>query len=349
MICINKNSVEYQALKNKSGIPEFILEAVSRNYLDKYGRFPELDELPHVNSQKYLEQKLKLKNRVSKISDILDATGATTIDDAIIMLNNEYRDLEISILSLNKNAIVDIKHRPSIYDTNEYENQVEFNNVNDQVFLNEALEKLSKLYGIKIIPITNSELQTGEWKGLVQDALTTNAFIYNGNIYINTSNSSLDAPLHEMMHLLIGSIKFSNPEIYNGLLSLVPQFKGYDQLVKTFKNRTRSDINEELLVTEVSRYLVGLDSILNTLDEKVMYELQYNINRLLDSILMGTDSVVSHKEELYDMSLKQLAQKVNSSAINNTFKGSLEDSQIHRILQNYKSELIESGKLKEYC
>ena len=50
MTCINKNSVEYQALKNKSGIPEFILEAISAEYLEKYGRFPELDELPKSNS-----------------------------------------------------------------------------------------------------------------------------------------------------------------------------------------------------------------------------------------------------------------------------------------------------------
>lgn len=349
MTCINKNSVEYQALKNKSGIPEFILEAISAEYLEKYGRFPELDELPKSNSQPHLEKKLKLNHKIGKIDTILEATGQSTIEDATISINNEYRDLETSILPINETAIVDIKHRPSIYNLEEYENQVEFNNVNDQTFINQMLEKLAKLYGIKIIPITNAELQSDKWKGIVTEALVTNAFIYNGNIYINTSNASLDAPLHEMMHLLIGSIRFSNPTLYNELLSIVPQFTGYEQLIKTFKNRTRSDINEELLVTEFSKYLIGGQSILNKLDERVVYELKYNINRLLNSVLMGTDSVEQYEDTIYNMSLKELAKKVNSSSMNNTFKGSLEDAKIHRTLQNYKSELLESGKLKEYC
>ena len=64
---------------------------------------------------------------------------------------------------------------------------------------------------------------------------------------------------------------------------------------------------------------------------------------------MGTDSVEQYEDTIYNMSLKELAKKVNSSSMNNTFKGSLEDAKIHRTLQNYKSELLESGKLKEYC
>ena len=53
-LCINKNSVQYQSLKNRAGIPEFILEAVSRDYMEKYGRLPHLDELPNSNSEPYL-------------------------------------------------------------------------------------------------------------------------------------------------------------------------------------------------------------------------------------------------------------------------------------------------------
>ena len=53
-ICINKNSVQYQSLKNRAGIPEFILEAVSRDFMEKYGRLPHLDELPNSNSEPYL-------------------------------------------------------------------------------------------------------------------------------------------------------------------------------------------------------------------------------------------------------------------------------------------------------
>jgi len=134
--------------------------------------------------------------------------------------------------------------------------------------------------------------------------LTTQAFIYNGDIYINTDNSSIDAPLHEMMHLLIGSIKFTNPSLYSNLVSLAESFDNYPRLIKTFKNRTRSDINEELFVTEFSRYVTGQDSVLNNLNKNVLYEISYNVHRLLDSVLMGRKSTILHGEGVYNMSLK---------------------------------------------
>ena len=128
--------------------------------------------------------------------------------------------------------------------------------------------------------------------------------IYNGNIYINTDIASIDSPLHEIMHLLLGSIKFSNPDLYYNLVSLSEQFTGYDKLIKTFKNRTKSDINEELFVTEFSRFMMGEDSILSELDENTMYEISYNVHRLLDSILMGNYSSNKISSNIYSLSLK---------------------------------------------
>jgi len=49
-ICINKNSAQYQSLKNRAGISEFMLDAVCSDYLKRFGRFPYLDELPNSNS-----------------------------------------------------------------------------------------------------------------------------------------------------------------------------------------------------------------------------------------------------------------------------------------------------------
>jgi hypothetical protein len=46
MSCINKNSMEYQILLNRSGIPENTLDVYCRSFLAQYDRFPYLDELP---------------------------------------------------------------------------------------------------------------------------------------------------------------------------------------------------------------------------------------------------------------------------------------------------------------
>jgi hypothetical protein len=60
MVCINKNSVDFQTLKNRSGISEYSLEAICRSYMTKYGRWPYLDELPNSNSEPYLRESLSL-------------------------------------------------------------------------------------------------------------------------------------------------------------------------------------------------------------------------------------------------------------------------------------------------
>jgi hypothetical protein len=65
----------------------------------------------------------------------------------------------------------------------------------------------------------------------------------------------------------------------------------YDKLIETFENRTRNDINEELFIQEYAKYITGQDSLITNLSEKDNYEIAYNINRTLDSVLFGEDSV----------------------------------------------------------
>ena len=100
----------------------------------------------------------------------------------------------------------------------------------------------------------------------------------------------------------------------------------------------------------MSRYLSGLPSELDYLDDKIKYELHYNIKRLLDSALMGQYSVKSISDEsLYNMSLKDLIKSVNSTILKPTNIGTLEDAHLHRILANQKSDLMKKGDLREEC
>ena len=145
-VCINKNSIEYQSLKERAGISEFILESVCRDYMDRYGRFPYLDELPNVNSELHLKDLLHVKqNGTVKISDLLEATGKETVDEAIVDINNQYRDLETRVLPIVEEGIVDIIHRPTENNFEEIE-QIQPNINNNYVVLNNALQKLADLY-----------------------------------------------------------------------------------------------------------------------------------------------------------------------------------------------------------
>lgn len=348
--CINKNSLEYQNLKKKSGIQDFILEAVCRDYMDKYQRFPYLDELPGVDSEPELKNRLNInKHNGSSIKKILEETGDDTIYDAVVSLNNEYKDLEIQITPIVNEAIVDIEHRPT--DNNFDVNPIEVDSiVNNYAVFNNALEKLANLYGIKFNRVTDAELNSPKWQDIYSDIAMAKAFVYNGEIYINIDKNSVDAPLHELMHILIGSMRFTNPNIYQQLINSVENFPNYNQLSRKYINRSRNDINEEIFVSETAKYLIGQPSNISNFNAKILNEIQYNTKRVLDSILMGQDSVKTISN-IYTKSFKELTQAVNSSIMTNKFKGFIntEGSELHRKLNNMKSDLFKKKQLEEFC
>lgn len=350
--CINTNSPEFQALKTKSGLSEFQVAAYATDFLERLGRFPYLDELPNANSEPYVREALKIKkNNGTTVDAILQATGKNNIQEAVVDLNKDYADLKIAVHPIMDEALVHIEHLPNEYNMEDvYPDELFNGNVNSPIFFNQMLQDWAKVSGINIIPVTIEELSQGDWTEIVPDAKGTNAFIYNGNMYINTDVASVDAPLHEMMHLFMGSMRFTNPDLYMQLVQSAEQFKDYDYLASQFPDRTRQDLNEEIFVQEFAKYITGQQSQLPEVPDNVRYEIFRNVTRLLDQTLMGADSAKTlPKTELINMSMAQIAQRLHSSVMNNTFAGSLDNATIHRMRANVKSDLMKKGQLKEYC
>jgi hypothetical protein len=89
---------------------------------------------------------------------------------------------------------------------------------------------------------------------------------------------------------------------------------------------------------------------MSNLDPDILYQISRNISRTLDTILMGDNSVSALDDvTLYNSSLREVAEIVNSQTMVNTSHGFLEDALIHRTLANVKQELFEKGDLKEEC
>lgn len=349
-ICINKNSVEYQSLKAKAGVPELLLETVCSRFLEQQGRFPYLDEIPGANSSSFLKSILKLSDyKGTSIQNILDYTSTTDINEANTVINNIHRDLETEIIPIINDAIVNIKQRSSDQIMKLTQKYTPDTNVNSQIWIIQALDKLSNLYGIKINEITDEMLLSEEWSHIDK---MVDGFIQNGQIYINTDRASVDTPIHEMMHLLLGSLQFTDSNIYYQLVNTVETLPQYKELSQNFVNRTKSDINEEIFITEISKYLAGIPSAFEQLSESSLYEINYNIRRILDTILSGELSTKTLTDDvLYNQSLRSLAKLTNSNSMNNTFSGTFneEGSALHRKLNNMKSDLIEKDLLKEIC
>jgi hypothetical protein len=145
-------------------------------------------------------------------------------------------------------------------------------------------------------------------------------------------------------------MRFKNPELYSSLVQSVETLPNIETLAMSYPNRTRLDLLEEVFVGEFSKYLMGLENEMSNLDSDTLYQIYYNINRTLDTILMGDNSVSAIDDEvLYSSSLRELAEMVNSSTMVNKTQGFLNDALIHRTLANVKQELLENGDLKEEC
>ena len=345
--CLIKNS-EYRTKLAQSGIPEPRFYSFANAFVAKHGRFPNLDEIPQADSTKHVQETFKTnKYNSTSIKSILNITQTSNIQDANIVLNDTYSDLEIKLLPLNEEAIVNITRRPSEYWAEEKEPVEISKDINSGVVFNQIFDKLRNLYGIELIPITEAELAT--WENM-PEVKSVSAFVHQGKIYVNTDISDIDAPIHEMTHILLGSIRFKNPQLYQELISMAESFPGLQKFMRNYPNRTYSDILEEFFVEETAKYLAGVGSQINLLDNNIKYELHYNIKRLLDSALMGQYSVKSINDNtLYRTSLPELAKMVNSQSLEFNSISSLDDSTLHRMLSNVKEELMEKGDLKEEC
>ena len=172
-----------------------------------------------------------------------------------------------------------------------------------------------------------------------------------------------------MLHLIFGSVKYQNRELYDNLISMAPQFKGFQAFVNDQTNNfgpaTQNDLAEEFMVTELAKYLTGYGvkqtkngisinketaSQLYDADPDLIYQTMYNMNRLLDSIFMGDFSVKSiPNSSLYNYTFRQVVTMVNSAVATNQFKGSLDDAQISRIGANFKSTYMKNNRLREEC
>lgn len=351
--CEIKNTQKAQTLKDMSGLSEFSVNSFIKGFSEKYGRFPELDEIPYANSEEHLNKQLDIKStkdsKYTTIDKLQEITGTNTPQEAMISINREHTDLEVHLNPLNSAVIVETLHRPTEYNEDEIEEKsINFDGSRESnsVILRNALDRLQKYYGIQMIPITKSELNSPTFEGLpVSEA---QAFILNGNIYVNTDSATVDAPIHEQLHLFLGSIRFGNPNLYFQLVQSTEQLPNFEILAQEFPGRTMSDIQEEIFVNELAKYITGQSSMFDNIDQPIINTIMYNIKRDIDSIVFGKQSVKS-LSSIFNKSLIQLAEELNSDNFDIDTLGTLDDATIHRIMANTKEELINKNELMQDC
>lgn len=349
---INIKSDRFQTLKHKSGVSDSVLATTVAETQNKYGRNPNLDEIPGANSEVYLRKNIKIdENNLAETEEILEYTNTTTPEEAMIKINNQmHQDLEVTISPVGSLSFVNIKRRPSAYDLKPkpfVEAQEDVSDSKNTMALRLMLDKFKEKYGIDIKYVDSNEIKDMN----IPNAGIVNAFVYNGDIYVNTDVANVKTSLvHELMHIFLGAVRFTNPELYFSLVSSVEELDYYEEKSLDYPNRTRNDVNEEIFVSEFSKYITGIPSLFNNLDEKILNQIDYDVKRVLDSMLMGNYSVNSLKNP-YMKSIVDLARLTESTVVNQTDNLAFiqYSSKIHRQVSNLKEQLFKEDKLVEDC
>lgn len=345
MTCVNTKDPEYLTLLKQSGIQEKVLKSYCQYFLDKYGKFPELDQLPNVDSSNYIKETYEVKDDIVDTQKLSENLQTSDVQEQIHKLNNIYRDKLIDIEPItDSTASIEILSRPTT-DLEEFFPK-DYDNIQVNV-INGMLEDIARYSGLDFKTVSTEEAAK---MTDIPNAGVTAAFVRNGVVHINTDLLSADSPTHEMLHIFLGGVKYTSPELYKNLLETVSDLDQYKVYANRYQNRTASDVAEEVLVTQFSRYLTHQSSMFDTIPKEITQEVMYHVKRILDTALFGDLSVKAlDDQDLFGQPLVEVAKAVNSDLIQNNFMNVWNSSKEHRQLNNLKGSLMKQGLLVERC
>lgn len=341
-----------QVLKNPTRESNELFYATVDRWLYEYDRLPNADEFPPnvgVDSLPALKDKLKLKGSDNKYgvtnARLYEYTGKNDPEQIGQVLGELHRDYNFNVIDIDgESSILEIEKRP----TEQVRTIDPMPNMPvAERAVGHLLDRIRSIHGINIHEVRDKDV------ALLEDfpnAIMYKGFIRNGEIFVNTDSATPDTSIHELMHMFMGGVRFQNPYLYENLLKMATTDPEIEYKLSKFRHRTYMDRLEEVTVEEISKYLSGQKSIFSNLSQKEKYELDYNIKRLLDTMLNGDLSVrIIQENQLYNSTLTKVAKIVNSREVFNNMTGTMSEAFVHRVLTNQKQKLLKTGELKEYC
>lgn len=201
---------------------------------------------------------------------------------------------------------------------------------------------LKESFGVKINLINEDEIPEDISNGRTD----IKAYILNKEIFINLDKADIASPIHEMMHLILGTIKTTNRNIYLTLINNAKNHPDFNQVLKKYANNTKLDIYEEIFVDLFTNTLKGkiknnfnlteIDNIIkNTLNE--MLRLGSNLDSISGIEILNTsfeDIINTFGSDLFINQSEYYNPVIATKSIK---------------LSSLKRKLIEDGELKEQC
>lgn len=220
-----------------------------------------------------------------------------------------------------------------------------FNDITVQDFidqnLNNVIEYFNKQFGIGINSVTRSELEQlsiDNNLGLENKLDVVKAFVYNGQIYINTSNANAEDLFHELSHILLGVVKAKDLDMYNELVSAYKTKSNYKYLFnthrKTYRHYSEQDVIEETIADIIAAEMFKQKQ-LGTSDFKG------------NDILVLFESILK-KSERFTQSMNDNGLGF-SKYINQLLDENGNEMQRNMRITNLVRDYISEGKIQEKC
>lgn len=132
--------------------------------------------------------------------------------------------------------------------------------------MEQAVEYFNDKFGIDINTMSQTELNDfGKQNNI--DVKNARAFIYNGQIYINSSNANVSDVFHEMAHIFLGVLKAKYPDSYQAIITKYqqsPKFKNnFKYIDVAYNNFAMQDKLEECVADMIADKMFQKQSLIN--------------------------------------------------------------------------------------
>lgn len=189
--------------------------------------------------------------------------------------------------------------------------------------------------------ITRSELialSTENNLGLEDKVDTVRGFVFNGQIYINTSNANAADIFHELSHIFLGVLKATNLQAYNEIVTSYQKKNTYNYQFnkhrKTYQHYSEQDVIEETVADLLAEEL-------------------FKSKKLGESQVQG-DALLSLFEEIFKRSQSFVNDIKDNGLGFSRYMGSLLNENLGTVQRNMKisdlvKQYIKEGKITENC
>lgn len=371
-----RNTVAFDSLKKITGSSDIHVEAAIRQAMAEKRSLPNPNEVIGSDPKPYINNLLEViqgeTDSYVDLKKLFEYAGQEdpgskeerqALCELIATQLGKETGVNIDITPIGNMAVLKVIKYPTTYSDNldpeirQYLMETNSDGQDDpRTTFSNLMYAAMKRSGVRLNTITTQEIQEKvRAKELPSmNMALVNAFIYNGEIYINLDNAELDAPLHEFSHILFGILKFTNPNTYQRLMEQVMDSMGsvLQDKARTYKNRSQYDVAEEILVDELGKYLAGQVSIFNTKEDsdELFTDIKNGFIDVFNRIADGKLPVENVTKDLNGQTrVLNLLRAVHSDRLSDGNITLLEAASIHRVLGNIKQQLFSSGKLKEKC